>query len=428
MLAQTVWGSSLNSTHLPVCLNIAFVIRHVARGADLMRGWMVTDAINRQNRCVQARVLTNKEAHIASKFFSNSPASLCACVFVKDYSAQSLVSKYCKKTGAAIFIDVIDNHYLLDFLGSNYGGAANHTPHTLHGMFNHSFLVQSLLFAEKLRTIGVHAYNYPHHHSNLQNWGLSTVTASRDIVIGYLAGNFMHLFDFAKVILPGICGAGAKFAVINQNIDKFAEVKATTSSVNSTKWFYNCSKDREGNYLSTMSIHTTEVFVPGDKFQQAAFYLDTALQGIDVGLAWINSNHRTLDEFDPEMVRPPTRLLHWLSRGVPTIYYPTHSYVEVTKAGSYERGLSFTLSAKTTQNLRDIVTKLRDPQLRQQLHEQGLSITKDHTADRMASRLVDIIVEHAILCACSRHPSNCQYHHARRKVDCKALRTSRTIT
>ncbi len=422
----TLGFNSMNSTDVPFCLNIAFVIHHPIRGTDLMRGLMVADAFNRQNSCVQATVMTSNEAHIAEKLFSNFSASLCACVFVKGFDAHSRVIEYCMKMGAAIFIDVLDSHRVLS---SIIGRVTNHTNLTPHGMFNYSFLVQSLQFTEKLRTVGVHAYDYPHHHSNLKHWGLNNVTTSRDIVVGHLVGSSRHLFDFTKVILPSICDAGATFAVVNQNIGNFANGGSTirSSLVNSTKWLYNCSKGSRGEFLSTKSVHTTKVLIPGDKFQQAAYYLDTALQGIDVGLAWVNSKTLRLDEYAPEMLRPPTRLLHWLSRGVPTIYYPTHSYLEVAKSGSYERGLSFNLSAKTAQNLRDIVTKLRDPQLRQQLHDQGLATAKDYTVDRMTSRLVNIIVEHTIRCACS-YPSNCQHHPTGRKVDCKALRAFRAIT
>jgi hypothetical protein len=386
------------------CFYLAFLKRRVGFGADTLRGDLMAAALLSANtshrQCVNTATLFSNDFEGVQKFLATKQRGVKACVFIKQQPKHiTSMTKMCNKLGAITFIDVIDYEPTLKFLRHYASHSSFYSFMNWPGSFgySHSFLVQSQYFARLLEKAGLNAYYYPHSHSNSHSWGIKNVSQQANITVGFLVGNSQQLFNLSTVLLPAVCGAGAHFAVINQNIGSLPDKKY--SCVNSTLWHFDCSQEATGKYIFSQSVHSTKVQEQGDAFQQAAFYQDAALAKIDIGLAWVRGNVRAEDLFDMQMLRPPTRLLHWLSRGVPAIYFPTHSYVDVARASKYGAGLGYDLSAYDVPSLEDKVLRLRDPKVREILHAQGLQAADQFTAQRVGSRLLDIVVEQAIKCA-----------------------------
>eukprot|EP01031_Cornospumella_fuschlensis_P036829 gene36829-44676_t len=306
--------------------------------------------------------------------------------------------------------------------------------------------------------VNVSAYYYPHHHSNdfpeytflnassAYLVGPNAVAAStppsssEPLIVGFVAGNRFNIPDISTNILPGICAvSNTNFHVINQRV-KTSVPDDSPSLVNSSVTYFNCQQDPERTYyVNHTQFVVTSVVHPKDPFKQLAYYMDDSLMQVDVGLVWTNKHIHPQNLYDFEMLRPPTRMLHWLSRGVPVMFYPTHSYIDVARHNGYGKGVvpdahegegispevGGILQVTNADTLSRAVRLLHDAKVREQLSQQSTHIASHYTVERMTARLMQIIINHGISCLCVKRKRGsgfvCQAQHFVQKADIQSM-------
>ncbi|RYY87209.1 hypothetical protein EON63_04385 [archaeon] len=398
LLLVCCYVCSASTTDLESCevrFHVAFFALHSNLGSFVMRGFMMSSTLNNNpHLCVDARVFTSTHSNLTT--FLGNTAAVPVCIFVKDTVADMIVE--CQKQKALIFLDALDDIATARRL-VRYGTQTGPLP-----KFIYSYLVQSTFLTNELIKRNVSAYYYPHQHGNsIPYKTLRDVTHSSPLVVGFMAGTIKNVPDMQSVILKGLCSLqDVEFHVVNQNIHSVVCSNTTTaSSVSSSVTVYTCAKDVNGNYMNSTLTTYTHTNRPNDFCHQDAFYLDKALSAADVGLVWTDHIITPSNVWDLSMLRPPTRMLHWMSRGVPVVYFPTHSYVDVARLNGYETGLDFLLEAHDSDTLALAIKRLRDEKLRRLLSDRALKIAAKHTIERTAGLLTDIFVQHAAGCVCS---------------------------
>lgn len=331
------------------------------------------------------------------------------CIFVKRTPRNYRPFLPCTKANATQYLDLIDHEAHLDDL---YTLATDpiKAPSIAHNWKQYKLLLQSQYLINLVQRYGLKAYLYPHHHSNFMGWGVSAPSNRKsNLVVGLLVGNIFRMPDVSTVLLPAICAANARLRVINQDIrvvkhDGYSEVNAIVQD-------YDCRRVNATAYFFNQTTKSTRTSIAGDTFQQAAFYLDKSFRGVDVGILWPNTNdlkyalnlrngskqNTPQEEAHVEMIRPPTRLLHWLSRGVPSIYYPTHSYQYIAEHTKYGQGFTSphgkhsALEIFSEASILSALQLLSSPAVRQKLSEQAIAAAKLFSPRETAIRLMNIL-------------------------------------
>ncbi|RYH04931.1 hypothetical protein EON65_46085 [archaeon] len=455
----------------PIQFNVAFITMSQLWGSTVMRGLMLEQAVNANpSLCARAIVFPRSDNVAALTTFFADRTKLSVCIFVK--TVYKHLVPVCEGANAFIFDDVVDNPQ----------SAQDMVKHILlrketliHTPLYASYLVQSTFLADALMRINVSAYYYPHHHSNdfpeytysnasstfivgqsalpaPSSPSLSEVsTPPEPLVVGLLAGNRFNIPDLHLTILPGICAVpNTHFHVVNQRLRSTAEDPTAPSMVNSSVTMFSCQQDVEQKYyLNYTQFIYTSVAHPKDALKQLAYYMDDSLMPIDVGLVWTNKHIHPQNLYDFEMLRPPTRMLHWMSRGVPVIFFPTHSYVDVVRQHAYGKGVvadtkdgdglnpevGGILQATNTASLTRAVQILHDMKIRDQLSQHGTHIASRYSVDRIATRLMLIIAHHGVNCLCTTKNKGsgfvCQAQHNVQSTDiqkmCAKIRAYKAI-
>ncbi|RYH28975.1 hypothetical protein EON65_10195 [archaeon] len=393
-----------NNTDI-VCFNFAFFAPSSSAGSRVMRGYMIAKALS-ANPAICVHTMTAhrvRETDRLAKFLSQGNY-VPVCVFVKNVLRG--VMELCRRQNAFIFLDVIDSHQAVRDMKIHLLPPSGHFIPDYLLAVNATYLVQSTDLVNALVEKNVSAYYYPHQHTFPTNCTSSYISkASSPLVVGFLSGNSKHIPNLKEQVLPGICAVpNTVLHVINQHIDS-SDLFPHYSEVNSSVYVYNCSLGENGNYNYHILNYTTSHRDSSDEFGQAAYYLDKGLSFADVGLVWTTKTTNVSDRFDSDMLRPPTRMLHWLSRGVPVIYFPTHSYVDIARLNGYEEGLGFELRAEDVGSLTAAVSRLQDVQVRELLSKRAKKIAAQYSVENIAKKLLEIIVAHAIACFCEKGSS-----------------------
>eukprot|EP00981_Chlorochromonas_danica_P002405 scaffold461_cov157-Ochromonas_danica.AAC.5 len=306
-----------------------------------------------------------------------------ACVFIKNINSEW--QRECERNNATVYLDVIDSS-IINILVQAINGDRNvkrYLPHCV-------YLVQSKIFADQLIQAGFKAYSYPHHHSNFGKWGIAPVldlSSDSKLTVGFLEGNSLH-HPHVDILITAVCKVNGIFVLINQGIGETDSL----NTVNSIARHYNCSKLPNGDYIYIEKKYSTKVIQSADKFNQAVFYLDEAFNDIHIAVAWPS---KSMDLNDPsshkDLYRPSTRLLHWMSRGVPTLYFPTYSALEVIQSSGLEKGLNFSLAVRDVDTLCQGIQNLLDLAMRREMHYRSLQAASQFDLESTALRLVRIV-------------------------------------
>ena len=222
----------------------------------------------------------------------------------------------------------------------------------------------------------------------MNKWGLSIPTNhSNPLVIGVLYGNRNNR-PYVKCFLDILCKLNVELWLINQ------QIRGNIDGINqtiSTRVEYKC----KGKTTTQLFINNRS-FSNEDIYGQAVYYNDAALHGIDIGLLLPRKRHNSdnvsgLVINNVDMLRPQTRFLHWLSRGVPTLYYPTKAYKELAAKYNYGHSVDMELSVITAKDILKAVKLLQSYKRRQSLSIEGLAIAENYKTQNIASDLISII-------------------------------------
>eukprot|EP01039_Chlorochromonas_danica_P010416 gene10416-11534_t len=376
-----------------------------------MRGFMIADALRNMERngeiCTRTVLINSDRANVSLSLHNylfdvhhpdsdhnlammNSSSVMppenshwpIACVFIKHLNGDW--QRECERNNATVYLDVIDSG-IVNILARAVKGDRNDMRHLPHCVY----LVQSKIFADQLIQAGFKAYSYPHHHSNFGNWGIAPVLDLSDnkLTVGFLEGNSLH-HPHVDILIAAVCKVNGIFVLINQGIGETDSL----NTVNSITRHYNCSKLPNGDYIYVEKKHSTKVIQSEDNFNQAVFYLDKAFNGIHIAVAWPS---KSMDLNDPssheDLYRPSTRLLHWMSRGVPTLYFPSYSALEVIQSSGFEKGLNFSLAVRDVDTLCQGIQNLRDLAMRRELQYRSLQAASQFDLKSTTLRLVRIV-------------------------------------
>lgn len=281
-------------------LNFAFFMSSQV-GSQLIRGFMTSDFI---------RAAGHSSVSILAKRGAGNPDPLrefraCnrvdVCVFIKwDSRAFPTLVAECKKRGAGVFIDY------MDYCQTHQKNVAHFWPTAVDG-----FIVQSkyqeVFFREINFTKSVAIY---HPHTNLDF--LQNTVDRPPSVVGY-TGHWRNLGASNKEVFDAVQSWGESRGVVFKSID------------------YTSYKGRGSGR--------------GDIYKQRIYHV--AVEGVDIAIVWPSAI------IDREVFfKPVTRLVYWWSHGIPTIFYPTQSYAEISLA------LGYPLAARTTEEVLQWMEKL----------------------------------------------------------------------
>ncbi|KAK3282849.1 hypothetical protein CYMTET_9434 [Cymbomonas tetramitiformis] len=300
-------------------LNFAFFMSSQV-GSQLIRGFMTSDFI---------RAAGHSSVSILAKRGAGNPDPLrefraCnrvdVCVFIKwDSRAFPTLVAECKKRGAGVFIDY------MDYCQTHQKNVAHFWPTAVDG-----FIVQSkyqeVFFREINFTKSVAIY---HPHTNLDS--LQNTVDRPPSVVGY-TGHWRNLGASNKEVFDAVQSWGESRGVVFKSID------------------YTAYKGRGSGR--------------GDIYKQRIYHV--AVEGVDIAIVWPSAI------IDREVFfKPVTRLVYWWSHGIPTIFYPTQSYAEISLA------LGYPLAARTTEEVLQWMEKLvESSEFRQTVSKIGIEGAK----------------------------------------------------
>ena len=308
-----------------------------------------------------------------------------ACLLVKNIDNSTVA--WCKDRGATVFYDVLDNLEAL------------HQLRTLspdHHMPERFDVDVVLTQTQKLaNNLGAHRAATLYHHQT--NPGVVVPlerTKAKACLVGFLAGNYHNMPNEKtfKTLKHAMWAAAARrrqpivFRVVNQGINVHDSTHLSYSdsippqSGRGRKKGALCTgapPQRKGSYEAT---------------PQAIFHNDRAITAVDIALLWPpDSTAETLE-------RPPTRLLYWLSHGVPAVVFGGYqSYAEIATAHNYSyldpaTGKARLPLVQSAEGVEQVVSDLlQSATARLQLRKVGLEIAAQYSTVEVARRLIAIL-------------------------------------
>ena len=256
-----------------------------------------------------------------------------ACIVIKYHDAT--VATHCKKYGAVVLLDCIDNHRCIS------AKAAEAFKTTYDGV-----IVQTRTHAKMLSDHGTRAIVQPHPHGDHKRKRVAHPLRNRLLSVGLIYGDAKNRPDSKS--MAAICNACAR-------------MNATFYFINSPNTgmlrppMKACSKQEPSQYACThgdgavlgercQSEHIGHFRYRGnlsDVTGQHRFYdspsNEKLKETIDVGLLW-PPGHRK-DSFDAVNNRPPTRMHWWWAQSIPVMAYPMPAYVEASERINYPASL-----------------------------------------------------------------------------------------
>mmetsp|Transcript_7634 Transcript_7634/g.15537 ORF Transcript_7634/g.15537 Transcript_7634/m.15537 type:complete len:582 (-) Transcript_7634:83-1828(-) len=326
----------------PTCskkVNLAFFMTSQV-GAPLIRGFMTADFVKESGHGGIA-VLAKRGAWNPTPLKEfQSCKRIDACIFIKWYNRAfpSLV-KECRARGAAVFVDFID------YCNTHIKNVIDRFPQQVTG-----FITQSAWQAEYFR-----ALDYPrsimlqHPQTNFNN---RHNTGERDVTtIGY-TGHWRNLGAANQKLFDQIAEWGKPRGIEFKSID-----------------YYKFNNVQKGTV---------------DVFKQAIYH--EAIDDVDVAIIWPQAEDDDMEIY----FKPVTRLIYWLSHGIPCIFYPTQSYAE------FSQDLGYPLVAKTTDDVMKWLEILKDnKEFRMHVSALGLRGAQQRSAKSTANLYINEMCKYA---------------------------------
>jgi len=320
-------------------VNLAFFMTSQV-GAPLIRGFMTADMVKQAGHG-SVVVLAKRGAWNPNPLKEfESCRRIDACIFVKWYNrAFPQLVHECRKRGAAVFVD------LLDYCNTHIKNVIDRFPQGVTG-----FLAQSAWQASYFRALG-----YP-----------------RSIMLQHPQTNFdkRHSTGARNVTTIGYTGHWRNLGAANQKIfDAIAEWGKPRGVSFKSINYYEFNNVQKGT---------------SDVFKQAVYH--QAVDDIDVAIIWPQEEDNDMEVY----FKPVTRLIYWLSHGIPCIFYPTQSYAEFADA------LGYPLVAKTLDDVEKWLEILvENKEFRMYVSALGLRGAQQRSARATADLYVDAMCEYA---------------------------------
>ena len=274
---------SQDKNHCQRPVSFAFAISS-QEGSGKLRGFMIADELNRQGHTAVTVFGKEGPAWPSPLKELQTCRELHVCIFVKwDSRSFPTILRECKKRGAAAFID------LLDYCDSNRKNIVDEWPKEIDG-----FILQSEFQLQYFKYLG---YNNSllirHHHTN-KNKRVQP------------RGSKLRAVGFT----------GSRKNAGGQIQDFLGEVEL---------W----CKMKEIKLVQIISNRLKIATTQNDIYDQRKYHTGE-IDSIDIAIIWPKQFTDSEIYF-----KPITRFIYWLSHGIPTIVYPTQSYIEIAEDFDY---------------------------------------------------------------------------------------------
>ena len=320
-------------------MKVCFVVKDLRVGSALLRGYQVSQALSQLgvlSRTIDWDGLTTEVLSDLDDWD--------IVLFVKEWSPD-LAAKIKQQTSARLILDVYDNYNLHKTIDREGDHCELVDAFIVTGVY-HQIALKRWFLGED-RPIGI----IPHHHTNFASV-VNDITKPIKTV-GFQGDFSNHLSRALERKLQHFCDS--------HNLEWLT--------------FYGQKTAKQCVDLPFMEVNNI---------------IHHQLSLIDVGIIFPPkrvpgkpppSVHDPL--FELLLYKPATRLLNFLSHGVPTICYPYISHLEVCVQSGYE------LFCNDEQCLFDLLERLvRDQGLRQSVFEQGQVIASRYSLDLIAPMYV----------------------------------------
>lgn len=268
------------------------------------------------------------------------------CLFVKGY--YSALGAACKQhLNAVVLHDTVDN---LAYL------RRAHDAKFLRAQHIDAMIVQTRKKMTEARANGAQAYYLPHHHTNFADIHRSFdhfTGPAKTLGILSASGVNNPSSSALQSIAHTTCAFGVELVMIQQ---------AMSLPLRTTLTRFPCFSNGTIGHESASSVDENDDSSADDPYQQLPYHRHPIFQQIDIALLWpptaqggshtevrsafqrqnepschdIPANHMLfVCELCLAQLRPPTRMIFWMTHGVPVIFYPYVAYTEVTQQHKY---------------------------------------------------------------------------------------------
>ena len=342
----------------------------------VMRGQMMDSVLNQtlETHGVTSSYITVSSPTNTTKFSTmieshfDSIGVLAACIIIK-YSV-AWVGAACRRRGALVFVDSIDNHRA-------YSAA---TLNNEHYSAMDAIIVQTEAHAQMVGSWGHLGVVLPHPHGNLGGWGVADTVRPRVRGVGFVVqdNKNMPTREDLRGIMRACCRVNATLYLVAS--------KGSSLEIKPMNQHHNCSQilnssvadgwngadrasllsqptpapaclSRRGGIAAAGNFSRSSL--PSrlrDPTRQRRYYDSPQLLDlIDVGLVW-RPGHQQGGKIAVDN-RPPTRLHWWWSHGIPAIGYPMPAYLDAARRARYpEELLNLTTSSDIERALLQIAS------------------------------------------------------------------------
>jgi hypothetical protein len=351
-------------------------------GSAKLRGQLMNEALVTLNVSFARSSLVDVQTLLEGRI---DKANVDIWVFVKH--CRPHVADACKKHSpkSLIFLDILDNYKdeelpatgpLVDLIeGSTITGADY-------------VLTQSKIVQGQQPT-----QIWYHQHTNAGPWEVKQAAdVTRDVkVIGFLCGGTGTMADEKTLAAVGkmACKHSAVLRVYNQELDdnnnidfRITDWGCEGKQVGVPHIDSGSGTGSSGAKTSRGSPSAASGLAP---LAQAQMKFHQGISDVDIAFLW------PPDDLVTTLYRPPTRLLYWWSHGVPTVFFPYKSYVEVSEASGYSVD-SVNMSSASLPGIEAILATLAtNTSVRQSLHKLGLEAARWYSTEAQALKLANIV-------------------------------------
>ncbi|KAG8463711.1 hypothetical protein KFE25_003984 [Diacronema lutheri] len=409
-------------------LLVAFVLTSKARkGSSILRGYRLGRTLAEQLAprcgwevdCVRASVLPG------------AALTLDACVLTKYANADAIA--LCRRLGACVVaLDVIDNMALVDHTlraaaaeaaGGDTAAVARAEYEAAGGGFGDLssargvdlLLTQTRSFARAVDSLGgalSHVRGRTLYHQLTNPEEARAFRSARDPsarvrVVGLLAGDRANTPSKVQLmrLARAACSAGESVRLFAVVVQGTTDVSQRNGTFVSRRREWTCVRETDGRVRALAPPAEPRVFAAASRLDQRNFYADPALDDVDVAVLWPREQGKaSVREW------PPTRLLFWMSRGTPAVFWHYRSCIELADDYGYAMPAPAarasgepvrTLAAGSVEELQRALAPLVGggadaAAARAHLRRQGLRIAAEFTESAVARRLAAILsAEHA---------------------------------
>lgn len=375
-------------------ISIAFVTTTYPTGTAVLRGEHFADILHNTtySGVTLNAWLVRSQDMWGSEFLHKE---IDVCVIIKMIERD--VMKWCRSKKAFIVYDALDNQKFLNFVAGTRRVLPPHVPSVGMILTANTFMKDKLKYATGMDTEVLY-----HQHTN-PGVVRPLECIQRNVgAVGLLVGSDMNLpsEETLGTIRNHLCNelgdtCSVEVLCLSQQLRSENEAKISTrrfqcrrrsdSKVNIQTSY--CEQSNQWNTINSLRAI--------DRTNQLQFHIGKGLDTVDIAIVWPASYDNS------SFHRPSTRLLYWMSHGVPCVFYPNYAYIEIARTLGYvfPRRSNFdglVPAASTTQMLSRMIAELiRSADMRLHFRRKGIEIAAKYTTELIARDLRQIIVAKA---------------------------------